>query len=112
MPGYKGKISTSGTSEAIRLSKSLFLQHPEFKQQADVIAHVIGPGQLLVSLADPAQDEEQEDPIVSAFLSFLEKDMTNNPSSIKPLDETLIARMKELTNGIEATDSDLDDVSL
>ncbi|HEY9756541.1 MAG TPA: hypothetical protein V6C97_15340 [Oculatellaceae cyanobacterium] len=43
---YKGKSTTTGTSEAIRIDKALFKQHPEFRQQAEVRADIIGPGNL------------------------------------------------------------------
>lgn len=43
---YKGKITPTGTSEAIRIDKALFKQHPEFRQQAEVRADIIGPGNL------------------------------------------------------------------
>src|SRR5437879_2947181 len=67
--GYSGKITTSGTSEAFRFDKTLFRQHPEFKQKAEVRADVIGPGIMLVSLIDNPKMENEDDPVVSAFLS-------------------------------------------
>ena len=47
---FKGSITTTGRSEALRLDKALFKAHPEFKQRAKIRAHVIGPGSLLVTL--------------------------------------------------------------
>ena len=44
---FKGTITTTGRSEALRLDKALFKAHPEFRQKARVRAHVIGPGSLL-----------------------------------------------------------------
>jgi len=70
---YTGKISTSGNSDAIRLDKNLFKQHPEFRQKATVRADVIGPGTMLLQVVNDAELENENDPIVRAFLAFLEK---------------------------------------
>lgn len=48
-------------------------------------------------------EEEQEDPVMQAFLQFLAKDMSNNPQNIKPLD---LSRGFELVAGM---DVNLDD---
>lgn len=68
---YKGKITKTGSSEAICLDKELFKQNPEFKQQAEVRADIIGPGKMLISVLNRPEVEQDEDPIVGAFLSFL-----------------------------------------
>jgi antitoxin PrlF len=106
---YKGKITTSGTSEAIRLDKDLFKQNPEFKQQAEVRADIIGPGKMLISVLDRSETITEEDPIVGAFLSFIEKDMLHNPASFTRLSADVIGRAKALTAGIVVTDEDFDD---
>ena len=106
---YKGKITTSGTSEAIRLEKELFRQNPEFKQQAEVRADIIGPGKMLISVVSPPAPFVEEDPIVGAFLSFLENDMLKNPGSITPLDEHTIAQAKALTANVVLSEDDFDD---
>lgn len=91
---YKGKITTSGTSEAIRIEKDLFRQHPEFKRHASVEAHVIGPGQLLISVENP-EIESQSDPVMNAFLSFLEGDLARNPQAVSPLDAATMKRARD-----------------
>lgn len=105
---YKGKISTSGTSEAILLEKDLFIQHPEFKQEAAVKADIIGQGTMLISIADKSNIENDSDPIVSAFLSFLEKDMSENAAVITAVDAKTISRTKALTSEITGTEDELD----
>lgn len=105
---YRGKIATTGTSEGIRFEKTLFKQHPEFKQQAEVKADVIGPGTMLVSLVDNPKFQNEADPIINAFLSFLEKDMIAHPENISLLDAAQIARAKELTAGVIVTDDELE----
>lgn len=108
MAKFTGSITTTGKSEAIRFEKSLFRQHPEFRQQAKVQAHVIGPGQLLVSVLNEIESEprENDDPIVNAFLAFLEKDMLENPKRVSPVSEKLIAQAKDLTEGVTVSDAD------
>ena len=106
---YKGKITTSGSSEAIRLDKDLFRQHPEFKQQAEVRADVIGPGKLLISVLDRQEvAEEEEDPIVGALLAFLENDLAKNQAAISPLSAETIADAKALTEGVVYDDNDFE----
>ncbi|GAA4258969.1 hypothetical protein GBZ26_03955 [Azospirillum formosense] len=111
---YNGSITTTGASEAIRLDKTLFRQHPEFRQKAKVEAHVIGRGTLLVHLVDDGQDpENQEDPMVAAFLSFIERDAVAHPERIAPLSASKVARAVELTKNVTVSDDDVipDDIS-
>ena len=105
---YSGKITTAGTSEAFRFDKSLFKQHPEFKQKAEVRADIIGPGTILVSLIDNPELENKDDPVVSAFLAFLEKDMKTNPKLITPVSAEKIARAKALTAHVTVSDDELE----
>ena len=118
MASFSGSITTTGRSEAIRLDKALFKAHPEFRQRARVRVHVLGPGHLLVTLADDpslaAPDEIERDPVVSAYLAFLERDMLAHPEHIAPLAEQDLARLRRLTDGVEVNDADSipDDVTL
>src|SRR5438552_1010220 len=86
MATFRGSITTTGKSEAIRLDKALFRLHPEFRQKAKVRAQIIAPGQALISVVDEGPSEPDEaDPIMSAFLGLLEKDMKANPERIDGL---------------------------
>lgn len=106
---YRGKITTAGTSEGFRFDKTLFKQHPEFRQMADVRADVIGPGTLLVSLINnPEITDEDDDPVVAAFLAFLEKDMVINPGTITRVSAEQIARARALTANTTVTDDELE----
>ncbi|MEQ4924422.1 type II toxin-antitoxin system PrlF family antitoxin [Proteus hauseri] len=51
------------------------------------------------------QEKEPDDPVISEFLSFLQKDMEKNPQHIKPVPTALWEEVKELTAGV---DVDLD----
>src|SRR5579859_867271 len=102
-PEFKGSITTTGRSEAIRLDKALFKAHPEFRQRAKVRATVIGPGSMLVTLDQSEaaiSDEIERDPVVAAYLAFLERDMTERPSVLEPITGADIARIRALTKDV------------
>ena len=111
---YVGTITTTGKSNAIRLEKSLFRSHPEFRQKSKVQAHVIGHGTMLLSVTDDETSESEVDPIMAAFLKFLEREIARSPESIKPLSATRIAEARELTKHVEVSDGESlpDDVTL
>jgi antitoxin PrlF len=111
---YAGTITTTGKSEAIRLDKSLFKSHPEFRQKSKVHAHVIGHGTMLVSVADDDANESEMDPVMAAFLSFLDREIAGSPERIRPLSATRIDEARELTEGVEVSDDESlpDDVTL
>lgn len=114
--GFGGAITTTGHSGALRLEKSFFQAHPEFRLKAKLRVHHIGPGQLLVSVEDgldAAAVEEAHDPIVSAYLAFLEKDMTANPASLSPFAGAELDRLTDLLKGVSVGDEDVlpDDVT-
>ncbi|MGO4870308.1 MAG: type II toxin-antitoxin system PrlF family antitoxin [Roseiarcus sp.] len=117
---FKGTITTTGRSEALRLDKALFKAHPEFRQKARIRAHVIGPGSLLVTLdaeernGAEAPDAVERDPVVSAYLAFLERDLREHPDRLQPFTEGELARLEALTKDVEVSDDEAipDDVTL
>ena len=114
---YRGSITTTGTSEAFRFEKGLFRQNPEFRQKSTVEAHIIGRGTLLVHVVDDASEQEQEqreDPMIGAFLTFIERDAINHPDRITPLSSSQIAHGVELTRDVVVSDNDEipDDITL
>ena len=108
MATYTGSITTTGKSEAIRLDKALFRLHPEFRQKAKVRAQVISPGHALISVIDdeapPAQDE---DPVVTAFLAFLEGDLKKQPGRRTRLSKASLARAVRLTKDVKVSDREI-----
>ena len=98
MSTFTGSITTTGKSEAIRIEKALFRLHPEFRQKAKVCAQVIAPGHALISVVDAgAAPAGGEDPVVTAFLGFLEKDLKGHPGRRARLAKTAVERAGRLT---------------
>jgi len=114
VPTFTGSITTTGKSEAIRLDKALFRLHPEFRQKAKVRAQVIAPGHALISVVDDERaDDREEDPVLTAFLGLLEKDIKARPKRIRSLTKRTISRANRLTKGVKVTDANRlpDDIS-
>lgn len=106
-PVYRGAITTTGSSEAIRFDKGLFRQNPEFRQKASVEAHVIGRGMLLVKvIGDHPDDDQSDDPMIGAFLAFLDRSVEENPRLIKPVTQSDFDEVEELVNGVVISDDD------
>lgn len=98
---YSGKVIPIGNSMDIRFDSALFKQHPEFS--GDIRATIVADGQMLVS-AKPSQAEtsdDTEDPVMLAFLRFIEKDMLDHPENIAPLDTAQMDRIASLVAGVE-----------
>lgn len=98
---YSGKATTVGNSRALSFEASLFKAHPEFAA-GRVEAHVIAPGTMLVTSTDgvqPAMDDE--DPVMLAYLAFMEQEMARHPELIQPLDARLLADMDALVGDME-----------
>jgi antitoxin PrlF len=94
--------------------KALFRAHPEFAT-GRLTADYIGPGYLLVrALPDAAEETSGTDPVLGAYLAFLERDMQAKPERIQPLPADLIARAQELVGHVDVDpDEDLgDDLTL
>ncbi len=110
---FSGAVTTTGRSEALRLEKSFFRANPEFRQRAKVMARVVGPGHVLVTVEDQQIDALEPDPIVSAFLAFLERDMLSDPSRLTPVPTGRADALKMLLKGVAVSDDDHipDDVS-
>lgn len=54
-----------------------------------------GSGKVIMSRAN------EDDPILSQFLSFLANDIKTHPSHVKVISATLIDRARKLTSGVE-----------
>ncbi len=107
---YSGRATKSGNSQAMAFEEALFRAHPEFAT-GRLAADYIGPGYLLVrALPDAAEETPEADPVLGAYLAFLERDMQAHPERIQPLPAGLIARSQELVGDVEVDpDEDLGD---
>jgi antitoxin PrlF len=107
MPTFSGSITTTGKSEAIRLDKALFRLHPEFRQKAKVRVQVISPGHALIAVVEEeTEPTADEDPVVTAFLAFLEKDLKDHPGRRIRLSKTSLTRALRLTKGVKVGDNE------
>lgn len=98
---YKGRFTQTGNSKSYAFESALFRSHPEFDSK-NVEAEYIGPGVLLVRTVGIENDAAPgEDPVLGAFLAFIERDMSENPSSIQPMSSDLLARTERLVGDME-----------
>lgn len=85
MASYTAKATTVGNSRALRLDRALVRAHPEFGT-GDFKVSVLGPGAMLVTATERASREQaQADPVLEAYLAFVEQQMVNHPEHIRPL---------------------------
>jgi hypothetical protein len=85
----------------VRLSKQFFTDHPEFEVSADVMVRSVSPGYVLMAVEGPrstGRKTNELDPVVGAFLSFMEADLKANPHKVQPLD---LSRVAALVEGVE-----------
>jgi hypothetical protein len=107
-PGYRGKLTRTGNSLGLRFDRALFQSHPEFS--GEVRAHVIAPGRMLVVAEQAIELRQEEDPVMEAFLSYLEQDMVKSPQRVKPLKQKLAARAKAIVGYLPVDpDEELDE---
>jgi hypothetical protein len=106
---YRGKQTRTGNSLGFRFDAALFKSHPEFS--GEVTAHVIAPGRMLVTVAEPPA--EKRDAVMESFLAFLANDIANHPEAVKPLNSGLATRIDDLVKGLTvAGDEPLGDETL
>jgi hypothetical protein len=106
---FGGAITTTGRSGALRLDKAFFSSHPEFRVKAKLRVHHIGPGQALVSVeeAPEAAATEAPDPVVSAYLAFLEKDMATNPGALTPFISGELDKLTKRLKRVSVSDDEI-----
>lgn len=98
---YTARATTSGTAPALAFPKAFAAEHPEFTEGRFEV-HVISPGRLLISAPVEEADEDADDPVLAAFLGFLEKSMAEHPELVRPMSATEFARVSEMLEGVEA----------
>jgi hypothetical protein len=106
---YTARATTSGTAPALAFSRAFAEAHPEFTR-GRFEAHVIAPGRLLVSAPVEVETEEGDDPVLGAFLDFLDAQIMQRPELARPFTASDVAGLDDLLEGVEAEmDEDLGD---
>lgn len=71
-------------------------------KKRDKIRYTVQPdGRVLMSRAD----QNEDDPVLGQFLTFLANDISQNPLHVSPIGSDLLDRVRSLVSGVE---SDLD----
>lgn len=106
---YTARATTSGTAPALAFSKAFAEAHPEFTH-GRFEAHVIAPGRMLVSAPVGVEEEQGDDPVLDAFLDFLDQQMKTRPDLVRPFTAGDVRGLDELLDGVEVDlDGELSD---
>ena len=109
---FTAKAATSGNSRALRLDSALFKSHPEFAK-GEFAVHVLGPGTMLVTATKPNVAADEEDPVLTAYLAFLDGQLKTHPDMIRPFTLADVAGLDRLLDGVAVDrDEDLGDFRL
>jgi antitoxin PrlF len=107
---FHAKATTTGNSRALQLEAALVRAHPELATgRFDV--HVVAPGRFLIvsTPASSSGDEaEEEDPLLSTFLAFLNGEMQRSPALLRPLTVGDVREMDSLVRDVVVDDRDAD----
>ena len=102
---FSGSVGTSGNSRSFRLEKEFFNAAPEFATLGSSIrADIIGPGTFIVRIDTPAPNENI-DPVIGAWLSFIDKDIASNPTQLTGLGRAQVAELARLVSDVLVDDS-------
>lgn len=66
---------------------------------ADKVRYVLMDDKTVV-LTRSDENDEHDDPVVAEFLAFLAADMQANPANVQPIAQDLLARARDLTDGV------------
>lgn len=109
---FTAKATTSGNSRALRLDAALFKSHPEFAK-GEFAVHVLGPGTMLVTATKRGDLADEHDPVLAAYLAFLEDQMKTGPKMIRSLTRADVTGLDQLLAGVVVNrDEDLGDFEL
>lgn len=97
---YRAKAATVGNSRAFRVDSALFRAHPEFAE-GEFDVSVIAPGRLLVQATSDVP-EDDSDPVLDAFLGFIEHQMIQRPDLLSSVTVADRREVHELLRGVKA----------
>ncbi len=101
---FSGSRAATGNSRGFRLEKAFFRAAPEFEEAGTVRVDLIGPGKALLSVDSPLL--AGEDPVIGAWLSFIEADLSANPQRLELVSEAELAGYERLVEGIRVADDE------
>lgn len=102
---FSGSLGTAGNSRSFRLEKEFFNAAPEFATLGSSIrADIIGPGTFLVRIDTPAP-QETADPVIGAWLSFIDKDIASNPHHLVGMTQAEASELERLVRNVVVDDS-------
>lgn len=105
--GFSGFVATTGNSRGLRLEKAFFQAVPEFGTTGRAIrTDLIGPGAVLIRVDAPPREKE-DDPIIGAWLSFLDAVVRSDPSHLSPFQESELTALEALVEGVAVSDDDV-----
>ena len=99
---YEGTVVQVGNSRGMRLPAGFFRAHPEFSGKVQVT--VVANGSVLVSAWPTSKrkpKEDEVDPVVTSFLQFLDKQMTEHPEGIVAAHADQLRRIGKLIEGVD-----------
>jgi len=99
---YEGTVVQVGNSRGMRLPAGFFHAHPEFTGKVQVT--VVAEGAVLLSAKSPPKRRtmaDEADPVVAAFLQFMERQMTQHPQDIVAADADQLRRIGRLVKGVK-----------
>ena len=100
---YEGTVVQVGNSRGMRLPAGFFRAHPEFVGKLQLT--VVADGAVLVSARPPARrksEDDENDPVVAAFLQFLEGQLREHPDAVVAADAAQLRRIGKLVEGVAA----------
>lgn len=98
---FTGKVAKNGNSTSLRLEKTFFATHELFDIGTDIEATPIADGVIVIRAVRNPADKETADPVMSAFLDYMENDMKANPESIQPIPKAELDEIAALVEGVE-----------
>ncbi len=93
---------------ALRLEKAMLDAYPEFLS-GDFSVNVLGPRTILIHKENAGKSIPANDPVVGAFLDFLDTQMQKNPDKIVSLSQTDFAAMKDSLEGMKLDEQEIFD---
>lgn len=90
------------------MEKAFFQAAPEFATTGSPIrADLIGPGTVLIGSDTKPVAQDETDPIIGAWLSFIDADIAANPDRLLPLSETYLTVLEKLVDGVTVSNDDI-----